>query len=149
MTRLLVCLLFFASLIAVCLIFAPHPWSQESRKPAIVYVVGAVRIPTGVNIESGAELTVLKAIALAGGTNPDANLNANLIRKTADGKQVYILLRLKDMLAGKAPDVRLQPQDILLIPSSVAVRPPPLPRHTPLPLWDTPPSDPLQPTSPG
>jgi protein involved in polysaccharide export with SLBB domain len=118
MTRLLVCSFFFAGLIAVCLIFAPHPWSQESRKPAIVYVVGAVRIPTGVNIESGAELTVLKAIALAGGTNPDANLNANLIRKTADGKQVYILLRLKDMLAGKAPDVHLQAQDIVWVPSN-------------------------------
>jgi polysaccharide export outer membrane protein len=113
--RFLRCLLFFAGL-TVCLIVVSH--SQVLSKPAMVYVVGDVHKPSGIKIENGKEMTVLQAIAMAGGTNPSAWLNkAKLIRKTADGHQ-EIPLRLKDMLAAKAPDVHVQAQDIVFVPSS-------------------------------
>jgi len=89
-------------------------------KAGVVYVVGDVHKPSGVVMESGTELTVLKAIAMAEGTNPTASLNkAQLLRETPAGRQ-EIPLRLKDILAAKSPDLRLQAEDILFVPSSAA-----------------------------
>jgi polysaccharide biosynthesis/export protein len=86
-------------------------------KAGIVYVVGDVRQPSGVVMEHG-DLTVLQAIAMAQGTNPTASLkHAKLIRKTADGPQ-EIPLSLKEILAAKAPDIKLESDDIVFVPSS-------------------------------
>ena len=72
-------------------------------KADIVYVVGDVHKPSGVIMETGNEMTVIQAIAMAEGTNPNAALNkAKLIRKTPNGPQ-EIPLPLKDMLSAKAP----------------------------------------------
>jgi len=88
-------------------------------KAGIVYVVGDVHRPSGVPMENGS-ITVLQAIAMAEGTNPTANLNkAKLIRKTPGGPQ-EIPLALKDMLASKTPDLRLQAEDIVFVPNSAA-----------------------------
>jgi SLBB domain len=112
MKRCLLCLPFLAGL-TVWLI---PSYSQELSKPAMVYVVGDVHRAGGFRIENG--ITVLQAIAKAEGANPDAALNkARLIRKTAAGSS-EIALRLRDMLAGKAPDVHLQAQDIVWVPSN-------------------------------
>jgi polysaccharide biosynthesis/export protein len=88
-------------------------------KAGIVYVVGDVHQPSGVVMESSG-LTVLKAIAMAQGTNPTASLDsAKLIRNTPHGKQ-EIAIPLKRILANKAPDPELRPEDILFVPSSAA-----------------------------
>ncbi len=85
----------------------------------VVYVVGDVLKPSGMVMSSGG-MTVLQAIAVAGGTGPTAKLNnAKLIRKTSKGPQ-ETPLALKDMLASKAPDVRLQAEDIIFVPTSAA-----------------------------
>jgi polysaccharide export outer membrane protein len=88
-------------------------------KAGIVYIVGDVRKPSGVPMENGS-ITVLQAIAMAEGTNPTAALNkSKLIRKTTAGNQ-EIPLALKDMLASKSPDLSLQAEDIIFVPSSAA-----------------------------
>ena len=88
-------------------------------KAGIVYVVGDVRQPTGVVMESTG-LTVLKAIAMAQGTNSTASLNnAKLIRNTPEGKR-EIPISLSKILSNKAEDLQLQPEDILFVPSSAA-----------------------------
>lgn len=88
-------------------------------KAGIVYVVGDVRRPSGVVMQSS-QMTALQAIAMAEGTNPTAALNrCKLIRKTPQGRK-EVPLPLKKILAAKAPDVPLQPNDILFIPNSAA-----------------------------
>lgn len=83
----------------------------------IIYVVGDVGHPTGLLIDNGS-LTVLQAIALAGGTNHTAKMNdARIIRKGTEG-MTETKLPLKKMLEAKAPDVTLQADDILFIPLS-------------------------------
>src|SRR6267378_4775444 len=83
-------------------------------KAGVVYVVGDVHQPGGFVMENGNDITVLKAIALAQGTNPNASLNgARLIRKTPEGSK-EVLLSLKQILAAKAPDPQLQPDDVVL-----------------------------------
>ncbi len=89
-------------------------------KAGIVYVVGDVRTPTGVIMDNGGHLTVLQAIAMAQGANNTAALNkARIIRKTSEG-QKEIPIALKKILGAKSPDVPLQAEDILFVPSSTA-----------------------------
>jgi polysaccharide export outer membrane protein len=89
------------------------------QKAGIVYVVGDVHQPTGIVLENE-NLTVLQAIAMAQGTNPDAALShAKLIRKGPDGPQ-QMDLPLKKMLSARAPDVKVQAEDIIFVPKSTA-----------------------------
>lgn len=88
-------------------------------KAGLVYVVGNVQKPTGI-VMADPGLTVLKAIALAQGITPNAALDkAKLVRKTSDG-QTAIPLKLKKMLAAEVPDIKVQPDDIIFVPNSVA-----------------------------
>jgi len=57
---------------------------------------------------------------MAQGTNPTAALNGSkLIRKTPHGLE-ETPLPLKKILAAKSPDLDLQPDDIVFVPSSTA-----------------------------
>ena len=88
------------------------------RKADIVYVVGDVARPSGFVMERGG-LTVLQAVALAGGTTQTAKLNGvQIIRKTESGN-VGTPIELKKILQAKAPDISMQPDDILFVPSSI------------------------------
>ena len=88
-------------------------------KAGVVYVVGEVAKPSGFLMENGS-LTVLKAIALAGGTTHTAALNnAKIIRKTPGGME-ETPIPLKKILAAKAPDLPMQPEDVLFVPGSAS-----------------------------
>jgi polysaccharide biosynthesis/export protein len=87
-------------------------------KAGIVYVVGAVKTSTGIVLENSGGITVLQAIATAGGTSSTAALNgAKIIRKSPTGP-VEIPIQLKKILAAKSPDVKLEAEDILFVPNS-------------------------------
>lgn len=83
----------------------------------IIYVVGDVGRPSGLLVNNGS-LTVLQAIALAGGTNHTAKMSGvRIIRKTPAG-MTETRVQLKKMLEAKTPDVTLEADDILFIPVS-------------------------------
>jgi polysaccharide biosynthesis/export protein len=85
----------------------------------IVYVVGDVGRPAGLLVDNGS-LTVLQALALAGGANRTAKLGGvRIIRKHPDG-MTETKVPLKKMLEAKAPDITLQADDILFVPLSGA-----------------------------
>jgi polysaccharide biosynthesis/export protein len=89
-------------------------------KAGIVYVVGDVKSPAGVVMETGSEMTVVKAIAMAGGANPTAALNSGkIIRRTPQGPQ-EIPIQLKQILSAKAADPKLEAEDIVFVPTSAA-----------------------------
>ena len=92
----------------------------------IIYVVGAVNRPGGFLLKSGQEdMTVLWALALAHEfTNTASRKKALLIRKNPaekDGRE-EIKVNLKDILAGRGDDLRLQANDILIIADSEGKR---------------------------
>lgn len=90
-------------------------------KAGLVYVVGNVRQPGGFVMENDRTITVLQALALAQGPGPNAALNgAKLIRKTPAGPE-EVPLPLKKILAAKAPDLQLQPDDIVFVPVSAGM----------------------------
>jgi polysaccharide biosynthesis/export protein len=83
----------------------------------IIYVVGDVGRPAGLLVDNGS-LTVLQAIALAGGPNKTAKMNGvRIIHKGPNGMTERDV-PLKKMLEAKAPDVTLQADDILFVPIS-------------------------------
>jgi polysaccharide biosynthesis/export protein len=89
-------------------------------RAAVVYVVGDVGRPSGLLIDNGT-LTVLQALALAGGPNHTAKMGSvRLIRKTPSGGMVETHVALKKMMEAKTPDVNLQADDILFVPLSGA-----------------------------
>ncbi len=86
----------------------------------IVYVLGDVGKPGGYPMDQpDSEMTALKAIALAGATNHTAvPSNARLIHKTVDGQVEETKLNFAAIQKGKAPDVVLDPGDVIYIPFS-------------------------------
>jgi polysaccharide export outer membrane protein len=87
------------------------------HKADLVYVVGDVGRPSGFLMDSE-HLTVLQAIALAGGTTRTANLGgARIIRKGPNG-MTETPVQLKKILRAKASDIAMQADDILFIPTS-------------------------------
>ena len=87
------------------------------RKADLVYVVGDVGRPSGFLMDS-AHLTVLQAIALAGGTTHTANLGGTRIIHRGPHGLTETPVELKKILRAKAPDVTMQADDILFVPTS-------------------------------
>ena len=92
------------------------------QRAGIVYVVGAVNRVGGFPLKDDQEqMTVLKGIALAQDLKPTAiREKAVIIRKrpgAPEGRE-EIPVDLKKILAGRAPDAAMQPNDILFVPDS-------------------------------
>jgi protein involved in polysaccharide export with SLBB domain len=63
-------------------------------------------------------LTVLQAVASAGGTTRTAKLSGAKILHKGPAGMVETPVQLKKILQAKAPDLSLQADDILVVPSS-------------------------------
>ncbi len=97
----------------------------DFEDPPVITVSGAVRDP-GDHLTNG-ETHLRDAVYLAGGVNPDAELgDAQVFRKTDDGKLKVFSVNLRQALSGKTVDnVLLQPKDRVFIhPSQTKLDPP-------------------------
>ncbi len=89
----------------------------QVQRADIVYIVGEVNRPSGFLMSQGS-LTVLQAVALAGGTTANAKLDdAKILRKNSEGVSEQPI-ELKKILHAKAPDVQMHSDDILFVPTS-------------------------------
>jgi polysaccharide export outer membrane protein len=87
----------------------------------LVYVVGEVRRPGAFPLARNNGMTVLQAIALGEGLAPNAARKRTIVIRTdAAGQRVQLPVDLGDVLAGRAADVALQPQDVVFVPGSTA-----------------------------
>jgi polysaccharide export outer membrane protein len=86
-------------------------------KAGIVYVLGDVNRPGGFTMSNNeSKMSLLEALAIAGGPAKTAKLNhARLIRKV-DHSEMQI--SLGDIQKGKRPDFPMAPGDILYVPFS-------------------------------
>lgn len=85
-----------------------------STRSAQVHILGAVLQPRSERMAGS--LTVVQAIALAGGSVPGACLpNVAILRGSLAQPQIAIV-DVRQVLHGKAPDVRLEPNDIVYVP---------------------------------
>jgi polysaccharide export outer membrane protein len=89
-------------------------------KAGIAYVLGDVGRPGGFVMQNNhSQLTVLQAVAMAGGTAKSAvPSHAKLIRRKPEGQYQEIAINFSAMQKGKAPDMVMEPDDVLYIPFS-------------------------------
>lgn len=89
-------------------------------KGKLIYVVGNVVKAGGFVVGQSDDLTVLRALALAEGLQSFADAgHARILRAAPSGGQrVEQIVDINKLMKGKSEDVRLQPDDILFIPSS-------------------------------
>jgi polysaccharide export outer membrane protein len=88
-------------------------------KVGSVFVIGQVKTPSAIPLSSNAPVTVMRAIAIAGGVNFGAALSkVVVIRRTPDGEHVEIQMDLKKVMHGKEKDIALASDDVLLVPAN-------------------------------
>jgi hypothetical protein len=92
----------------------------EAASASAVYTTGLVNLPGPIPIPIDSEMSVLQAIAAAGGTREYLDVKeGTLVRELANGENVHVKLALSDMMAGKVEDLKLKPGDVLMIPHTV------------------------------
>jgi polysaccharide export outer membrane protein len=91
-------------------------------KADIVYAVGSVTTPGAFPIGENESLSALQVVALAQGMVKTAAPGKATILRAIPGthSRSQIPINLKLLMAGKAPDIPLQADDILFVPSSGA-----------------------------
>jgi len=86
----------------------------------LVYVLGNVGRPGGYVMTENENMSITQAIALAGGWDKTAALSsARVLRADGGPTREKILANVKKIMENKAPDLQLQPDDILYIPNSM------------------------------
>jgi polysaccharide biosynthesis/export protein len=88
-------------------------------KTIVVYVLGAVKTPGAVELTTDMPVTLVAAIAKAGGMGEGANKSkVEITRKDDNGKQVVLKANFKDIVKGKTADVPLSPGDVINVSES-------------------------------
>jgi polysaccharide export outer membrane protein len=96
-----------------------EPGSLVNIPPAdVFFVAGEVHAPGSFELKEGTSLQ--QAIALAQGTTFNASLGSGLIFREdlASGKRQEIRVDIAAVMKGKAEDVAIMPNDIVIVPSS-------------------------------
>ncbi|HEV2177443.1 MAG TPA: polysaccharide biosynthesis/export family protein [Terriglobia bacterium] len=90
-------------------------------KAGVVYVVGAVSRQGGFVLEDKDRVTVLEAIAMAGGLGADAAPGkARIIRRSDSGALNEVPINLGKIMQSRSPDITLAANDMLFIPNNAA-----------------------------
>ncbi len=91
------------------------PVDREIR----VFVMGRVTRPGAVKAKQSEGITLLQAVADAGGLAEGAKESAiTVTRKDKAGKEQKIRVNLRDILKGRKKDIRLQEGDVVYVPES-------------------------------
>jgi polysaccharide export outer membrane protein len=94
--------------------------SVSAADSNMVYVVGDVEHAGGFTLGGRQSVSALMALSLAGGLGRTAKPDKAMIIRNVPGdpKPVEIAVNLRKILNGKAEDVGLRPQDVLVVPTS-------------------------------
>lgn len=95
----------------------------DAAQPNTVYVGGLVSRIGPQTMPSGVNMTVLQAIAGAGGLRTDVTpTEGTLIRRLPSGRDVQVKLDMQRIVTGRDPNISLQAGDILWIPDTFGTR---------------------------
>ncbi|MDD8030492.1 MAG: polysaccharide export protein [Acidobacteriota bacterium] len=84
-----------------------------------IYVFGQVRNPGALQVKMSKKITLLQAIAQAGGLSENASKRGVIIkRKDKSGREIDLKVNLKDIIQGKKKDILLQEGDVVIIKES-------------------------------
>jgi polysaccharide export outer membrane protein len=93
---------------------------KESHARRVV-ILGEVMKPGAYDIPTNSPLTVVEAVARAGGfTKYASGNNVRVVRKTAAGGQETLTVPVDDVTKGdKSKDLVLQPEDVIFVPQTL------------------------------
>ena len=85
-----------------------------------IFVFGEVRSPGALQVKMSKKLTLLQAIAQAGGPTENAAKSRVTIKRRdrKTGKEIRIKVNLNDLISGSKPDIELQEGDVVFVPES-------------------------------
>ncbi len=84
-----------------------------------VFVFGQVEKPGNIAMKRTTRMTLMKAIAQAGGFTQRARKGSVIVTRMVKGVEKKIRVNVKKILRGKAKDFLLEPQDVVFVPESV------------------------------
>jgi polysaccharide export outer membrane protein len=90
------------------------PKEYRSKK---VSVIGQVKQPGSFSYISN--MSIIEAVARAGGFTGAARKNAVRVSRSANGKQISIIVAVEDIGRGKAPNFFLRPGDVVFVPERI------------------------------
>jgi len=94
--------------------------SVSAADSNMVYVVGDVEHAGAFTMGGRQSVSVLMALSMAGGLGRTAKPDKARIIRSVPGQQkpAEVAVNLKQVLEGKAEDLALRPQDVLVVPTS-------------------------------
>lgn len=85
-----------------------------------IYVFGQVRNPGALQVKMSKKITLLQAIAQAGGLSENASKRGVVIkRKDKTGKETNLRINLNDVIKGKRKDIPLREGDVVIVKESI------------------------------
>lgn len=92
----------------------------EDYHPQQVSVIGEVHNPGKYDMPKEKGITLLEAIAMAGGFTKDADVNSTRIMRVKDGAGETIKVKVKDITekGEKDKDITIEPDDVIFVPES-------------------------------
>ncbi|HEU5339971.1 polysaccharide biosynthesis/export family protein [Edaphobacter sp.] len=84
----------------------------------VVYLLGAFKNSVAIPLREYTPLTLMQAAALGGGMGYEAKLGDLKLIRTEGVERKVVQIDFKKVMDGKAPDPVLQPDDIVLLPTS-------------------------------
>ena len=82
-----------------------------------IFVFGEVQKPGTFPFQDG--MSIVQAVTLAGGFNRNAAQNSTSVTRLVNGQEVKLKVNVQDIALGKAPNVTLEPGDIVYVPESM------------------------------
>jgi polysaccharide export outer membrane protein len=99
-------------------IFANDVINVPAKIQVTIFCLGEVHKPGAVEFSSTDRITLLTAIARAGGLTDRASRSIRVKRRDRTGRDVETEVDYKRVLSGKAPDMELQAGDVVVVKES-------------------------------
>lgn len=89
-----------------------------SRSTVRIFCIGEVRSPGEITFDSDSRITLLAAIAKAGGLTDRASSKLTIRRQHPDGRNEELEINFKRVLSGDVPDPELRSDDMIVVRES-------------------------------
>lgn len=96
-------------------IFPSDVVNIPARSIVKVFCLGEVNAPGALEFDSDDRISILSVIAKAGGLTERASKNITLKRRQPDGSDREIEVNYNDIVRGKAPDVEVGADDVVIV----------------------------------
>lgn len=90
----------------------------QAKRQVKVFCLGEVKSPGELEFDGDDRMSLLSAIAKAGGLTDRASNKIRIKRRGPDGKDKEIVANFNRIVSGKDPDTVLQPDDVVIVKES-------------------------------